>query len=219
MNDSTKPRSHDTEEAEKETTVSSLKERTGEQEVEDAVRTLIRWAGEDPGREGLLDTPSRVAKAWREFFKGYSEDPKPLLERTFGDINEYDGPIILTDIDFQSHCEHHLAPIIGRIHIGYLPDKRVIGLSKMVRLCEIYTRRMQTQEKMTAQIAQMLQDGLKPRGVAICVEAQHYCMISRGVRSFNTSTLTRMFMGAYRDDSQLRQEFVQQVGCRSPDSE
>ena len=188
--------------------------RPGRAEAEEAVRTLIRWIGEDPSREGLQATPQRVVRAWEELFGGYALDPQALLSKTFSEISGYDAPVILTDIEFQSHCEHHLLPIIGRVHVGYLPSSGVVGLSKIVRLCEAFSRRLQTQEAMTAQIAAALEQGLKPRGVAVCIEAKHYCMISRGIRSPNASTTTSTFLGCYREDSTMRREFLQQA-CRS----
>ena len=187
-------------------------DKPSKEQAEAAVRTLLLWAGEDPNREGLQETPERVVRAWGELFSGYSQDYRPLLERTFSEISGYDQPVTLTDIDFQSHCEHHLLPIIGRIHVSYLPAGRIVGLSKIVRLCEIFTRRMQTQENLTAQIAEALYNGLDAKGVAVRAEARHYCMISRGIRNPNSTTVTNCFLGIYRDDEMLRREFFLQTG-------
>jgi GTP cyclohydrolase I len=177
-------------------------------EAEAAVRTLIRWAGDDPTREGLLETPSRVVRSYEEFFAGYGHDPKLVLARTFEEVDGYDEIIVLTDIRFESHCEHHMVPIIGKAHIGYLPDKRVVGISKLARLVEVYARRLQIQEKMTAQIADALQEVLKPRGVAVVVEAAHQCMTTRGVHKPGVSMVTSRMVGAFRNDARTRREFL-----------
>jgi len=186
-------------------------------EAEEAVRTLIRWAGDDPKREGLLETPSRVVRSYEEFFAGYGHDPKLVLARTFEEVDGYDEIIVLTDIRFESHCEHHMVPIIGKAHIGYLPDRRVVGISKLARLVEVYARRLQIQEKMTAQIADALQDVLKPRGVAVVVEAAHQCMTTRGVHKPGVSMVTSRMVGAFRQDARTRREFlsiVEMTGVR-----
>ena len=177
-------------------------------EAEEAVRTLIRWAGDDPKREGLLETPSRVVRSYDEFFAGYGHDPKQVLARTFEEVDGYDEIIVLTDIRFESHCEHHMVPIIGKVHIGYLPDRRVVGISKLARLVEVYARRLQIQEKMTAQIADALQEVLKPRGVAVVVEAAHQCMTTRGVHKPGVSMVTSRMVGAFRSDARTRREFL-----------
>ena len=177
-------------------------------EAEDAVRTLIRWAGDDPKREGLLETPSRVVRSYDEFFAGYGHDPKLVLARTFEEVDGYDEIIVLTDIRFESHCEHHMVPIIGKAHIGYLPDRRVVGISKLARLVEVYARRLQIQEKMTAQIADALQEVLRPRGVAVVVEAAHQCMTTRGVHKPGVSMVTSRMVGAFRNDARTRREFL-----------
>lgn len=181
-------------------------------EAEQAVRTLIRWAGDDPTREGLIDTPKRVAKAYLEYFKGYRENPEALLERTFEEIDGYDEMVVLRNIAVQSHCEHHLAAILGHVHIAYLPSKRVIGISKLVRLAEAYSRRLQIQEKLTAQIADTLQSVLKPRGVAVVVEATHACMTMRGVSKSGVTMVTSRMLGAFRDNARTRQEFLAMIG-------
>ena len=186
-------------------------------EAEDAVRTLIRWAGDDPKREGLLETPSRVVRSYEEFFAGYGDDPKLVLARTFEEVDGYDEIIVLTDIRFESHCEHHMVPIIGKVHIGYLPERRVVGISKLARLVEIYARRLQIQEKMTAQIADALQEVLHPRGVAVVVEAAHQCMTTRGVHKPGVSMVTSRMVGAFRQDARTRREFlsiVEMAGVR-----
>jgi GTP cyclohydrolase I len=178
-------------------------------QAEDAVRTLLRWAGEDPAREGLLDTPKRVAKAYGDWFSGYQSDPHEYLARTFEEVAGYDELIVLRDIEYESHCEHHMAPIIGRVHVGYLPDGKVVGISKLARVVEAYARRFQVQEKMTAQIAQCIQDVLQPRGVAIVVEGAHECMTTRGVHKRGVSMVTSKMLGAFREDARTRAEFLQ----------
>lgn len=183
-----------------------------QEEAEEAVRTLIRWAGDDPGREGLLDTPRRVVRAYREFFAGYQEDPKAVLLRTFEEVEGYDEMIVLRDIRFESHCEHHLLPIIGRAHVAYLPNRRVVGISKLARLVDIYAKRMQIQEKMTAQIADTLEEVLQPLGVGVIIDAAHQCMSTRGVHKPGVSMVTSRMLGAFRDDASTRREFLSIVG-------
>jgi GTP cyclohydrolase I len=177
-------------------------------EAEAAVRTLIRWAGDDPNREGLAATPARVARAYEEWFAGYAEDPKALLQRTFEEVDGYDEIVVLRDIRFESHCEHHMAPIIGRVHIGYLPRKRVVGISKLARLVEAYAKRLQIQERFTAQIANTLDEVLKPHGVAVVVQATHGCMTTRGVHKSAASLVTSRMLGVFRRQAQTRQEFL-----------
>ncbi|WP_374651505.1 GTP cyclohydrolase I FolE [Dongia sp.] len=181
-------------------------------EAEEAVRTLIRWAGDDPMREGLLDTPRRVVKSYREFFSGYSENPTEILARTFSETDGYDEMIVLKDIRFESHCEHHMAPIIGRAHIAYLPKKRVVGISKLARLLDCYAKRLQIQEKLTAQIANTLNEELQPRGVAVVIDASHQCMTTRGVHKAGTSMVTSRMLGAFRNDPSTRREFLAFIG-------
>ena len=181
-------------------------------EAEAAVRTLIRWAGDDPRREGLADTPGRVLRAYEEWFGGYGEDPVELLQRTFGESGGYDGMVLLRDIRFVSHCEHHMAPVLGRAHVAYLPGARVVGISKLTRLVELYARRLQIQERMTAQIADALQAVLRPRGVAVVVEATHGCMATRGVHKPGAAMVTSRLLGAFRDHSGTRAEFLSAVG-------
>lgn len=178
------------------------------EEAERAVRTLIRWAGDDPDREGLLDTPGRVVRSYEEFFDGYSRDPVSYLQRTFEEVEGYDELVVLRDIRFESHCEHHMLPIIGRAHVGYLPDRRVVGISKLARVVEAYARRMQVQEKMTAQIANCIQDVLEPKGVAVMIEAAHQCMTTRGVHKAGVTMVTSQMLGALREDSKTRREFL-----------
>lgn len=180
--------------------------------AEEAVRTLIRWAGDDPNREGLLDTPARVARAYEEFFAGYLKDPVEILSRTFSEVEGYDEMIVMNDIRFESHCEHHMAPIIGKVHIAYLPDRRVVGISKLARLVDIYAKRLQIQEKMTVQIADTLNDVLQPKGVAVVIDASHQCMTTRGVHKPGASLVTSRMLGAFRLDSATRREFLAMIG-------
>lgn len=184
----------------------------GRAEVEAAVRTLLRWAGDDPDREGLVETPARVARAWKEYFSGYHEDPVEILTRTFEEVDGYDEMIVLRDIRLESFCEHHIAPIIGRVHIAYLPDHKVVGISKLARVVETYGRRLQIQEKLTAQIAGTVAEVLQPKGVAVVVEATHHCMTTRGVHKPGTVMVTSSMHGAFRDDSTTRREFLAMIG-------
>jgi GTP cyclohydrolase I len=183
-------------------------QRPSQTEVEAAVTTLLKWIGEDPGREGLLDTPMRVAKAYREMFSGYGRDPADELGRTFEEVAGFDDLVLIKDISFHSHCEHHMVPIIGKAHIGYLPDGKVVGLSKIARVVEIFAQRLQTQESMTAQIASSIQDVLNPRGVAVIIEAEHMCMAMRGIRMRGSTTLTSTFTGAFRDSPEEQVRFM-----------
>lgn len=184
-------------------------------EAEDAIRTLIRWAGDDPDREGLKGTPERVVRAYEEWFSGYREDPTKYLQRTFEEVANYDEIVLLRDVRFESHCEHHIAPIIGRVHIGYLPTNRVIGISKLARLVDAFARRLQVQEKMTAEIAQCLEAGLKPQGVGVVIEAQHQCMTTRGVHKTDVTMVTSQMLGVFRTQEQTRVEFLSAIGLRS----
>jgi GTP cyclohydrolase I len=179
------------------------------EQAEDAVRVLLRWAGEDPAREGLLDTPKRVAKAYRDWFSGYQLDPDDYLARTFKEVCGYDELIVLRDIQFESHCEHHMAPIIGRAHVGYLPNGKVVGISKLARVVDAYARRFQVQEKMTAQIAGCIERVLQPRGVGVVIEAAHECMTTRGVHKRGVSMITSKMLGTFREDARTRAEFLQ----------
>ena len=176
--------------------------------AEQAVRTLLRWAGDDPAREGLRDTPARVARAFEDWFSGYAMDPEEYLSRTFEEVAGYDELIVLRDIEFESHCEHHLAPIIGRAHVGYLPDNKVVGISKLARVVDTYARRLQVQEKLTAQIAGCIESVLKPRGVGVVIEAVHQCMTTRGVHKRGVSMVTSTLLGSFREDARTRDEFL-----------
>ena len=178
------------------------------EEAEAAVRTLLSWAGDDPAREGLVDTPKRVAKAYQDWFSGYGDDPADYLKRTFEEVEGYDELIVLRDSEFDSHCEHHMAPIIGKAHVGYLPSGKVVGISKLARVVETYARRLQVQEKMTAQIAQVIQDVLQPRGVGVVIEGAHECMTTRGVHKRGVSMITSKMLGTFRDDARTRAEFL-----------
>jgi GTP cyclohydrolase I len=181
-------------------------------QAEEAVRILLRWAGDDPTREGLLDTPERVVKAYREWFAGYAVDPGENLRRTFKEVAGYDEWVVLRGIEFESHCEHHIAPIIGRAHVGYLPTNRVVGISKLARVVETFAKRLQVQEKLTAQIAQCIQDNLHPAGVAVVIDASHECMTTRGVHKRGVSMVTSQMLGVFRDDPRTRLEFLQFIG-------
>jgi GTP cyclohydrolase IA len=183
--------------------------RPGAAEAEAAVRTLLRWAGDDPDREGLRDTPARVARAYADWFSGYADDPEDYLARTFEEVAGYDELIVLRDIEFESHCEHHMAPIIGRAHVGYLPDSKVVGISKLARVVESYARRFQVQEKLTAQIAGCIDRVLRPRGVGVVIEAVHQCMTTRGIHKRGVSMVTSTLLGSFRDDARTRAEFLQ----------
>ena len=177
-----------------------------------AVRTLLRWAGDNPNREGLLSTPDRVVRSYEEFFGGYDVDPDEVLQRTFEEVEGYDEIVLLRDIDFVSHCEHHMAPIIGRAHVAYMPDNRVVGISKLARIVEAYARRLQIQEKMTAQIANSINDVLKPKGVAVVIEAAHQCMTTRGVNKTGVTMVTSRMLGLFRSNASTRREFLALVG-------
>ena len=189
--------------------------RPSREEAEQAVRTLIRWAGDDPTRDGLIETPKRVVKAFEEYFRGYHDDPEAILQKTFEETEGYDEMIVLRGIQFESHCEHHLAPIIGRVHVGYLPDRRVVGISKLARVVDAYAHRLQIQEKLTAQIANTLQDVLQPRGVAVVIEAAHQCMTTRGVHKSDVTMVTSRMLGAFRDNGETRREFLTMIGRTS----
>ena len=178
------------------------------EEAEEAVRTLICWTGDDPDREGLIETPKRVVKAYEEFFEGYDMDPEEVLEKTFEEVQGYDDAVIVRNIRVESHCEHHIVPIIGVAHVGYIPNNRVVGISKLARVIEIFGKRLQTQETMTAQIADTIQKVLKPKGVAVVVDASHQCMTTRGIHKTESSTITSRMLGAFRDNPETRSEFM-----------
>lgn len=182
--------------------------RPSREEAEAAVRTLLAWAGDNPGREGLQDTPARVARAYEEFFGGYAIDPLELLERTFSEVEGYDEMVLLRDIRFESHCEHHLAPIIGRAHVAYMPTHRVVGISKLARVVDAFARRLQIQEKMTAQIANTVEAVLEPSGVAVVIEATHHCMTTRGIHKPGTTMVTSRMLGCFRENTATRREFL-----------
>ncbi len=182
------------------------------EDAEKAVHTLLRWAGDDPTREGLVDTPKRVATAFEDWFSGYDQDPEAYLARTFEEIEGYDDMVILKDIRFESHCEHHLAPIIGRAHVGYMPTSRVVGISKLARVVEAFSRRLQVQEKMNSQIANCIQKVLEPKGVAVVIEAAHQCMTTRGVHKTGVTMVTSSMIGAFRENSDTRREFLAVIG-------
>jgi GTP cyclohydrolase IA len=187
-------------------------DRPTREEAEQAIRTLLRWAGDDPTREGLIDTPARVARAYEEFFAGYAVDPVALLERTFEETDGYDEIVLLRDIRLESHCEHHMVPIIGRAHVAYLPHRRVVGISKLARVVDAYASRLQIQEKLTAQIANTIQQVLEPRGVAVVIEAAHQCMTTRGVHKPGVTMVTSRMLGAFRDDLTTRREVLAMIG-------
>ncbi len=184
------------------------------EEAEAAVRTLLQWAGDDPTREGLVDTPSRVVRSYEEFFAGYEVDPVGLLERTFEETDGYDEIVLLRDIRLESHCEHHMVPIIGRAHVAYLPHRRVVGISKLARVVEAYAKRLQIQEKLTAQIANTIQQVLEPRGVAVVIEAAHQCMTTRGIHKPGVTMVTSRMLGAFRDDPSTRRELLGMIANR-----
>ena len=184
------------------------------EEAEEAVRTLISWAGDDPSREGLVETPKRVVKSYQEFYEGYFQDPDEILSKFFNEIEGYDEIVLVKDIPFQSHCEHHMVPILGIAHVGYLPDQRVVGLSKLARIVDLYAKRLQTQETMTAQIADTIERVLKPRGVAVVIDAEHQCMSSRGVNKIGTSTVTSRMLGVFRDNEKSRMEVMSLINSK-----
>ncbi len=194
----------------------ATEDRPSRDEALRAVETLLRWAGDDPSREGLLGTPDRVVRSYEEFFGGYAVDPDEVLQRTFEEVEGYDEIVLLRDIDFVSHCEHHMAPIIGRAHVAYMPDNRVVGISKLARVVEAYARRLQIQEKMTAQIANSINEVLKPKGVAVVIEAAHQCMTTRGVNKTGVTMVTSRMLGLFRSNASTRREFLALVG--SPQS-
>jgi GTP cyclohydrolase I len=182
------------------------------EQAEEAITTLLKWAGDDPSREGLRDTPARVARAYEDWFSGYSEDPEEFLARTFEEVQGYDDMIVLKDIRFESHCEHHLAPIIGKVHVGYLPNNKVVGISKLARVVDVFARRLQVQETMNAQIAECIQRVLDPKGVAVVIEAAHQCMTTRGVHKPGVTMVTSTMHGVFRTNPTTRREFLAVIG-------
>jgi GTP cyclohydrolase I len=189
-------------------------DRPTQEEAESAIRTLIRWAGDDPNREGLIDTPSRVSRSYLEFFNGYDQDPVAMLKRTFEEVEGYDEIVLLKNIRLESHCEHHMVPIIGHAHVAYLPNRRVVGISKLARVVDAYAHRLQIQEKLTAQIANTINEVLAPKGVAVIIEAAHECMTTRGVHKPGVSMVTSRMLGAFRDDPTTRRELLAMVSSR-----
>lgn len=192
----------------KEKTISKTASRPTREDAMEAVRTMIAWAGDDPSREGLLDTPIRVVKAYKEFFAGYSMDPDEILNKTFEEVAGYDEMIIIKDIQLESTCEHHMAPILGKAHVAYIPNKRIVGISKLARIVDVYGKRLQTQETMTAQVADTIQRVLDPKGVAVVIDAAHQCMTTRGVHKENSTTITSRMLGVFRTDYRTRSEFM-----------
>jgi GTP cyclohydrolase I len=194
--------------------MAAKRDRVTKSQAEDAVRTLLRWSGEDPAREGLLDTPKRVVEAYKDWFSGYAIDPSAYLRRTFEEMAGYDEMVVLRDIEFESHCEHHMAPIIGRAHVGYLPTNKVVGISKLARVVDVFARRFQVQEKMTAEIARCINDVLQPRGVGVVIEAAHECMTTRGIHKRGVSMITSKMLGTFRSDARTRAEFLTFIDIR-----
>tara|TARA_B110001454_G_scaffold216250_1_gene239174 strand:- start:625 stop:1236 length:612 start_codon:yes stop_codon:yes gene_type:complete len=182
-----------------------------DEKAEEAVKVLIKWIGEDVNREGLISTPKRVIKAYKEYFKGYTLDPKKYLLKTFSDVEGYDDMVIEKNISFQSHCEHHMAPIIGFVHVAYIPSLKVVGLSKLARVVEVFSKRLQTQERLTTQIAKTIMDALQPRGVAVTIDATHHCMTTRGVKKENTTTITNYFLGTFKDDLSFQNRYLRYI--------
>ncbi len=192
-----------------------MPKRPSRKQAEEAVERLLLWVGEDPRREGLVDTPKRVVDAYLDWFSGYKDDPVSFLQRTFQEVEGYDEMIVLRDISFESHCEHHIAPIIGVAHVGYLPNNKVVGISKLARVVDTFARRFQVQEKMTAQIANCIQDVLKPKGVGVVIDATHQCMTTRGVHKSGVSMVTSRMLGTFRKDARTRAEFLRMIGSNS----
>ena len=188
-----------------------LEEKTSKEEAKKAIQTILKYIGENPDREGLIETPKRVIKAFDEYFSGYADDPQLYLEKTFGDVEGYDDMVIQKNISIQSHCEHHMAPIIGIAHVAYIPSEKVVGLSKLARVVEAYSRRLQTQERLTMQIANAINKGLKAHGTAVCIDAVHQCMTTRGVMKENATTVTNYFTGSFRDSQSLQQRFLSYI--------
>ena len=186
--------------------------KVSDQEADDAIRTILSWMGEDPKREGLLETPKRVVKAFKEYFQGYNEDAKKVLDKTFGDVEGYSDMVVQKNISVQSHCEHHMAPIIGKAHVAYIPNERVVGLSKIARVVEIFSKRLQTQERLTVQIANTLMEALDAKGVAVTIDASHQCMTMRGIKKEKAMTLTNYFLGTFKEDLSLQNRYLKHIG-------
>ena len=187
------------------------KHQISDQKAEEAIRTIIQWIGEDPGREGLVSTPKRVVKAFKEYFKGYTQNPKDYLSKTFSEVEDYDDMVIEKNISIQSHCEHHMAPIIGVAHVAYIPSNKVVGLSKLARVVEVFSKRLQTQERLTMQIAKTIMNVLQPRGVAVTIDAEHHCMTNRGIKKQDTTTITNYFLGAFKDDLSFQNRYLRYI--------
>ena len=187
------------------------KHQISDQKAEEAIRTIIQWIGEDPGREGLLSTPQRVIKAFKEYFKGYAQNPKDYLSKTFSEVEGYDDMVVEKNISIQSHCEHHMAPIIGVAHVAYIPSNKVVGLSKLARVVEVFSNRLQTQERLTMQIAKTIMNVLQPRGVAVTIDAEHHCMTNRGIKKQDTTTITNYFLGAFKDDLSFQNRYLRYI--------
>ena len=182
--------------------------KVSDKEAEEAFKTILSWMGEDPNREGLLETPKRVVKAFKEYFKGYKEDPNQILDKTFGDVDGYDDMVIQKNISVQSHCEHHMAPIIGKAHVAYIPKERVVGLSKLARVVEVFSKRLQTQERLTVQIAKTLMDSLDAKGVAVTIDSTHHCMTMRGIKKEQATTVTNFYLGQFKDDLSFQNRYL-----------
>ena len=192
----------------KDTDINKQKNKISDKEAEDAFKTILAWMGEDPNREGLLETPKRVVKAFKEYFKGYNEDPNQILDKTFGDVDGYDDMVIQKNISVQSHCEHHMAPIIGKAHVAYIPKNRVVGLSKLARVVEVFSKRLQTQERLTMQIANTLMESLNAKGVAVTIDSTHQCMTMRGIKKEQATTVTNYYLGQFKDDLSYQNRYL-----------
>ena len=192
----------------KDTNINNQKNKISDKEAEDAFKTILAWMGEDPNREGLLETPKRVVKAFKEYFKGYNEDPNQILDKTFGDVDGYDDMVIQKNISVQSHCEHHMAPIIGKAHVAYIPKDRVVGLSKLARVVEVFSKRLQTQERLTMQIANTLMQSLDAKGVAVTIDSTHQCMTMRGIKKEQATTVTNYYLGQFKDDLSYQNRYL-----------
>ena len=199
----------------KDTNTNQEIKKISDKDAEEAFKTILTWMGEDPNREGLLETPKRVVKAFKEYFKGYNEDPTQVLDKTFGDVEGYDDMVIQKNISVQSHCEHHMAPIIGKAHVAYIPKERVVGLSKLARVVEVYSKRLQTQERLTMQIAKSLMDGLDAHGVAVTIDSTHQCMTMRGIKKEKATTITNYFLGKFKDDLSFQNRFLKHISDKN----
>ncbi len=192
----------------KESNINQEIKKVSDKDAEDAFKTILAWMGEDPAREGLIETPKRVVKAFKEYFKGYKEDPKQILDKTFGDVEGYDDMVVQKNISVQSHCEHHMAPIIGKAHVAYIPKKRVVGLSKLARVVEVFSKRLQTQERLTMQIANTLMESLDAKGVAVTIDSTHQCMTMRGIKKEQASTVTNYYLGQFKEDLSYQNRYL-----------